>query len=141
MLCRQELQKAETDDRQVDEEKQILENQFKKDKSLIESKKRMLDEMEQKMEQLRGLLEKTRSDMKRLISYCKYLKREKNFKFINCIRCMSEEESRKMQQQAKVVAMENAITQLKQDLKLGQKVLEEGAATFEDIHHKHQKNV
>ena len=50
MLCRQELQKAETDDRQVDEEKQILENQFKKDKSLIESKKRMLDEMEQKME-------------------------------------------------------------------------------------------
>ena len=77
MLCRQELQKAETDDRQVDEEKQILENQFNKDKSLIESKKRMLDEMEQKMEQLRGLLEKTRSDMKRLISYCKYLKREK----------------------------------------------------------------
>ena len=79
MLCRQELQKAETDDRQVDEEKQILENQFKKDKSLIESKKRMLDEMEQKMEQLRGLLEKTRSDMKRLILYCKYSKREKQF--------------------------------------------------------------
>jgi hypothetical protein len=49
----------------VEEENQILETQFKKDKSIIESKKRMLDEMEQKMEQLSGLLEKTRLEMKK----------------------------------------------------------------------------
>ncbi|EFX65706.1 hypothetical protein DAPPUDRAFT_264338 [Daphnia pulex] len=117
---KQEWQKADADNRRVEEENHILENQFKKDKSIIESKKRMLDEMEQKMEKLSGLLEKTRLEMKK---------------------CMSEDESRKTQQQEKVLAMENAVLQLKQDLKLGQKVLEEGAVTFEDIHRKHQQNV
>lgn len=61
---RLEWQKTELGYRQVDEEKQILENQLKKDTSLIESKKRMFDEYNQKVEQLRGQLEKARSDVK-----------------------------------------------------------------------------
>lgn len=69
-FCRQEWQKADADNRRVEEENQILETQFKKDKSIIESKKRMLDEMEQKMEQLNGLLEKTRLEMKKY-NFCR----------------------------------------------------------------------
>lgn len=63
-LCRLEWQKADAEFRRVEEEKQLLDNQLKKDTSLIESKKRMLEEYNQKVEQLRGQLEKARSDVK-----------------------------------------------------------------------------
>lgn len=115
-----EWQKTELGYRQVDEEKQILENQLKKDTSLIESKKRMFDEYNQKVEQLRGQLEKARSDVKQ---------------------CMNEDECRKMQLQARIQAMESEVAQLNHDLNSGQKALEEGAAIFEAIHHKHQQQM
>lgn len=63
-LFRLEWQKADAEFRRVEEEKQLLDNQLKKDTSLIESKKRMLEEYNQKVEQLRGQLEKARSDVK-----------------------------------------------------------------------------
>jgi hypothetical protein len=63
-MLRQEWQNTEADYRRVDEEKQILENNLKTDVSLIDSKKRMLLECEQKVENLREQLEKARSDVK-----------------------------------------------------------------------------
>lgn len=41
----------------------MLKNQLQKETSLNESKKRMLDEFNLKVEQLSGLLEKARSDL------------------------------------------------------------------------------
>lgn len=54
---------------------------------------------------------------------------------------MSEEDSRRAQLEARVLAMESEIVRLKQDLVLGQKALDEGAAVFEAIHLKHQRDV
>lgn len=63
-LIRLEWHTAEADYRRVDDEKQLLENNVQTDLNLIESKKRMLVECEQKVEHLREQLEKTRSDVK-----------------------------------------------------------------------------
>lgn len=54
---------------------------------------------------------------------------------------MNEDECRKMQLQARIQAMESEVAQLNHDLNSGQKALEEGAAIFEAIHHKHQQQV
>ncbi len=54
---------------------------------------------------------------------------------------MNEEDIRRSQLQARIVAMENEVARLTQDLKLGQKALDEGAAFFEAIHLKHLRNV
>ena len=60
-----EWQKAEIEFRRVEEEGQMLNNQLQKETSLNESKKRMLDEFNLKVEQLSSQLEKARSDMHR----------------------------------------------------------------------------
>ena len=54
---------------------------------------------------------------------------------------MSEGDSRKAQMEARLLAVENEVKQLKQDLKLGQKALDEGAAFFDALHQKHQRDV
>lgn len=64
LFSRAEWQRAENECCRVDEEKIVLENQLKKDTNLIDSKKRMLEEYNLKLEQLRGSLEKARSDLK-----------------------------------------------------------------------------
>ncbi|XP_046640134.1 tropomyosin-like [Daphnia pulicaria] len=110
---------AEADYRRVDDEKQLLENNVQTDLNLIESKKRMLVECEQKVEHLREQLEKTRSDVKQ---------------------CLSEDDCRKAQMEARIIATENEISRLRQDLKLSQKVLDEGAAVLEAIYIKHQRD-
>lgn len=56
-------------------------------------------------------------------------------------RCMSEEDARRSQLQARIVSMENEVARLTQDLKLGQKALDEGAAVFDAIHLKHLRDV
>lgn len=56
-------------------------------------------------------------------------------------RCVSEEDSKKAQMEARMLATENEIARLKQDLKISQKALDEGAAVLEAIHHKHQRDV
>ena len=48
----------------MDEEKEVLDNSLKKETSLIESKMRMLDDYNQKVEQLKSQLEKARFDVK-----------------------------------------------------------------------------
>ena len=62
-IFRTEWQKAESEFKRVEEENQMLKNQLQKETSLNESKKRMLDEFNLKVEQLSGLLEKARSDL------------------------------------------------------------------------------
>jgi hypothetical protein len=52
-----------------------------------------------------------------------------------------EDESRKAQMEARILATENEISGLKRDLKLGQKALDEGAALFEALYIKHQRDV
>lgn len=54
---------------------------------------------------------------------------------------MSEEDIRRSQLQARIVAMDNEVARLTQDLKLGQKALDEGAAVLEAIHLKHLRDV
>jgi len=61
--CRAEWKKAEAKYRRVEEEGQMLKNQKEKEASLNESKKRMLDEFNLKVEQLSAQLEKARSDL------------------------------------------------------------------------------
>lgn len=56
-------------------------------------------------------------------------------------RCNSEIESRKAQMKARALATENEIIRLKEDSNKAQKALDEGAAIFEDIHLKHQRDV
>lgn len=56
-------------------------------------------------------------------------------------RCMSEEDCRRAQMEARLLAVESEVSRLKQDLKLGQKALDEGAAVFEALHLKHQRDV
>lgn len=63
LIFRTEWQKAESEFKRVEEENQMLKNQLQKETSLNESKKRMLDEFNLKVEQLSGLLEKARSDL------------------------------------------------------------------------------
>ena len=59
---RAEWKKAEAEYRRVEEECQALKNQKEKETSLNESKKRMLDEFNLKVEQLSAQLEKARSE-------------------------------------------------------------------------------
>lgn len=54
---------------------------------------------------------------------------------------MSEDDSRKAQMEARILSMENEIIQLKRDLNLGQKALDEGVDFSEAIHLKHQRDV
>ena len=54
---------------------------------------------------------------------------------------MIEDECRKAQTEARILATENEISGLKRDLKLGQKALDEGAALFEALYIKHQRDV
>lgn len=43
--------------------------------------------------------------------------------------------------EARIIATENEISRLRQDLKLSQKVLDEGVAVLEAIYIKHQRDV
>lgn len=43
--------------------------------------------------------------------------------------------------EARILATENEISRLRQDLKLSQKALDEGTAVFEAIYVKHQRDV
>jgi len=63
LIYRAEWKKAEAEYRRVEEEGQALKNQKEKETSLNESKKRMLDEFNLKVEQLSAQLEKARSDL------------------------------------------------------------------------------
>nr|CAH0103174.1 unnamed protein product [Daphnia galeata] len=112
-----ELRNIETDVRRVEEEKDFLGNNLKTEQSLIDSKKRMLVELEQYVDHLS---EKARSDVKRGL--------EKN-------------KSREAHIKARFLAVEEEISQLKRDLELGQKTLDEGAAKLKAIHLKHQQDM
>ncbi len=54
---------------------------------------------------------------------------------------MSEDDCRKAQMEARILATENEISRLRQDLKLSQKALDEGSAVLEAIYIKHQRDV
>ena len=54
---------------------------------------------------------------------------------------MSDKEARDLQLQAEFSALDNEISQLTQELKSGQKALDEGVGVFEAIHLKHQRDV
>ena len=54
---------------------------------------------------------------------------------------MEKNKSREAQIKARFLAVEEEISQLKRDLELGQKTLDEGAAKLKAIHLKHQQNV
>ncbi len=121
----------------------MLDGQLKTNMSLIDSKKRMLEDYNQKGEQLRSQLEKARSDVKQYYFFRKYhCTIGSGLYYVHLLnRCMSEEDIRRSQLQARIIAMDNEVARLTQDLKLGQKALDEGAAVLEAIHLKHLRDV
>jgi len=115
-----ENQKAELECNRVEEENLCTHDRLKKENSIIESKKRMLEQSIQSLDQLRSQTEKTRSELKQ---------------------CLTDENERKVQQDQLAQNTEKTIIRLKQDLLHGQKALNEGLAISEALDEKLKHDV
>merc|ERR1712071_383106 len=115
-----ENQKAELECNRVEEENLCTHDRLKKENSIIESKKRMLEQSIKSLEQLRSQTEKTRSELKQ---------------------CLTEENERKIHQDQLIQTTEKTIIRLNQELQNGQKALSEGLAVSEAIDKKFHQDM
>jgi len=117
---RAEYQAEDSELKRMEKEEEALKDRLNKETSVVESKKRMLDQGIQRTNNLRAETEKTRTEL---------------------TQALNDDASRKNQQQQLAQNMEKEISGLLKELESGQKALDEGVAMSRAMDSKFQNDM